>query len=160
MASPSLHQKFKSTLPRRERPTETKSNKPNQSVSIHAPTWGATLMFISACRWMYRFNPRSHVGSDTKVVIIIYVCKFQSTLPRGERPTAKTVHLHLIMFQSTLPRGERQKRTTMIIFRVVSIHAPTWGATLHELLLYQVVKVSIHAPTWGATSAGATTRRK
>ena len=33
----------------------------------------------------------------------------------------------------------------------VSIHAPTWGATVIVLWIYSVVQVSIHAPTWGAT---------
>ena len=33
----------------------------------------------------------------------------------------------------------------------VSIHAPTWGATLNDLPSALVLVVSIHAPTWGAT---------
>ena len=33
----------------------------------------------------------------------------------------------------------------------VSIHAPTWGATIIEHLAGVVERVSIHAPTWGAT---------
>ena len=34
---------------------------------------------------------------------------------------------------------------------VVSIHAPTWGATTNELITLIGKEVSIHAPTWGAT---------
>ncbi len=38
---------------------------------------------------------------------------------------------------------------------VVSIHAPTWGATIRSCHLRLSVKVSIHAPTWGATAVNA-----
>ena len=34
---------------------------------------------------------------------------------------------------------------------VVSIHAPTWGATQLDMFYQQRNEVSIHAPTWGAT---------
>ena len=34
---------------------------------------------------------------------------FQSTLPRGERPTAISHQYQVNEFQSTLPRGERRK---------------------------------------------------
>ena len=34
---------------------------------------------------------------------------------------------------------------------IVSIHAPTWGATPPPVALKRVAGVSIHAPTWGAT---------
>ena len=33
----------------------------------------------------------------------------------------------------------------------ISIHAPTWGATLILLLTLSTLYISIHAPTWGAT---------
>ena len=35
--------------------------------------------------------------------------------------------------------------------RYVSIHAPTWGATVNGVNADYTNKVSIHAPTWGAT---------
>jgi len=99
-------------------------------ISIHAPTWGATIHHV--------------------ICPLLYV--FQSTLPRGERPPCKTYRLpirhfnprshvgsdyslrhtfvSLMKFQSTLPRGER----------------------LHSAKDYcPVCKISIHAPTWGAT---------
>ena len=34
---------------------------------------------------------------------------------------------------------------------LVSIHAPTWGATKYAIAKYAEASVSIHAPTWGAT---------
>ena len=118
-------------------------------VSIHAPTWGATgsaiLVSPSTC-----FNPRAHVGRDP-------------TLCASGRKQE---------FQSTRPRGARLKGLAVYGAKFVSIHAPTWGATLlvvavrHRSMfqstrprgarhLVQSVdtirNVSIHAPTWGAT---------
>ena len=101
-------------------------------ISIHAPTRGAT----------YHFRIATGYGD-----------RFQSTLPRGERPR-----------QSQWRPFQKQ----------ISIHAPTRGATgaeysayrkfkdfnprSHEgsdnsgVLLYQLRRISIHAPTRGATS--------
>jgi len=125
-----------------------------------------------------RFNPRSPVGSDTyqnrrdfKAIyvsihappwgatrsssqILVSKNKFQSTLPRGERPRAFSAwNLHkssfnprspvgsdldimgilptMFQFQSTLPRGERLLHFHIFtVFDFVSIHAPPWGATI------------------------------
>ncbi len=35
---------------------------------------------------------------------------------------------------------------------VISIHAPTWGATIYTRDVYEALTISIHAPTWGATN--------
>ena len=59
-----------------------------QSISIHAPTRGAT--------------KRERLNTDE-------VNQFQSTLPRGERPVPTVSMTSLSRFQSTLPRGERQQ---------------------------------------------------
>ena len=56
-----------------------------EGVSIHAPTRGATC-----------------AGGNA-----IVKAKFQSTLPRGERPLWCPVFYLTGLFQSTLPRGER-----------------------------------------------------
>ena len=37
----------------------------------------------------------------------------------------------------------------------VSIHAPTWGATVIKTIIIRILWVSIHAPTWGATAVRA-----
>ena len=76
-------------------------------VSIHAPAWGATIG-SSAC-----------IAGKT----------FQSTLPRGERPRFLVSLRRIFTFQSTLPRGERHNKAKVVSIYVVSIHAPTWGAT-------------------------------
>ena len=100
--------KFQSTLPRGERPCLTdKSNDHHdfnprsrvgsderffigyagETISIHAPAWGATVQL------------RIRGGSGKT---------FQSTLPRGERPNSASLLSLLSLFQSTLPRGERR----------------------------------------------------
>ena len=40
--------------------------------------------------------------------------------------------------------------------RPISIHAPTWGATLSDRCRRLHYSISIHAPTWGATHCTAT----
>ena len=121
-------------------------------VSIHAPTWGATLcpnvVFIIAKFQSTRprgarrqlvgllanetsFNPRAHVGRDlTNCIIDQDRLEFQSTRPRGARLWVGYYHQKAYM---------------------VSIHAPTWGATGKQMDRFVRWLVSIHAPTWGAT---------
>ena len=56
------------------------------------------------------------------------------------------------MFQSTPPHGGRPLwgvGTGEAAY--VSIHAPTWGATMITIIITMTAIVSIHAPTWGAT---------
>ena len=99
---------------------------------------------------------------------------FQSTRPRGARPSADLSVLWLVcfnprahvgrdpavvlgsiahgVFQSTRPRGARLHRRCVVVHRGgVSIHAPTWGATHTSQTSNFKDNVSIHAPTWGAT---------
>ena len=58
------------------------------SISIHAPTRGATIYSL---------------------VWASLLMLFQSTLPRGERPCYIHIDSSSIKFQSTLPRGERHQ---------------------------------------------------
>ena len=79
---------------------------------------------------------------------------FQSTRPRGARPPEPSDDSWFWKFQSTRPRGARPNaRIKASREAVVSIHAPTRGATPYragaQLIGY---KVSIHAPTRGATT--------
>ena len=56
-------------------------------ISIHAPTRGATRSCPVYLVDDVYFNPRSHEGSDTTLIVLLLSSKgFQSTLPRGERP--------------------------------------------------------------------------
>ena len=123
------------------------------NISIHAPARGATQVRKHAVVIQWHFNPRSREGSDFKLeifselinnfnprsregsdkkenTVLIHSIRFQSTLPRGERPELLARDSRITTFQSTLPRGERPglmptgTRETMI-----SIHAPARGAT-------------------------------
>ena len=101
---------FQSTHPHGVRPTISALRLlHNVVVSIHAPTRGATYhpYILSVLR--YCFNPRTHTGCDYRPL---------PTRPRGWR------------FQSTHPHGVRRKQAaTMCLRHMVSIHAPTRGAT-------------------------------
>jgi len=77
------------------------------------------------------FNPRARVGRDQPPLV-----------PEYPEPP----------FQSTRPRGARLKeRQFPITAKIVSIHAPAWGATGDVFEAIGGVVVSIHAPAWGAT---------
>ena len=105
-------------------------------VSIHAPTWGATRSSAFCPFAITSFNPRAHVGRDRgNVVGVVAVRLFQSTRPRGARREGVQYLAGLV---------------------VVSIHAPTWGATGYKSNILFTKDVSIHAPTWGATLFGYT----
>ncbi len=77
------------------------------------------------------FNPRSHTGSDQCANIrYLIIFQFQSTLPHGERLSGLRVSNLVDEFQSTLPHGERHLTVRWALkYRVISIHAPTRGAT-------------------------------
>ena len=99
-------------------------------ISIHAPARGATL---------YKLNKK-------------YDGKFQSTLPRGERPKPEKMNFITLLFQSTLPRGERRtKNGNKFKITIISIHAPARGATDDDDDQDDDDYISIHAPARGAT---------
>ena len=79
-------------------------------VSIHAPTWGAT--YINICTFAVAgcFNPRTHMGCDNVVAIIVSV-KADGFNPRTHMGCDCVVVL-------------------LELYLWVSIHAPTWGATV------------------------------
>ena len=121
--------------------------------SFNPRSHGERLLYVIDRVGVPCFNPRSHAGSDLFMVFallragmfqstlprgerlssvsnLIQVPEFQSTLPRGERRVIATINIYKIRFQSTLPRGERLVRHwSLSPPRVVSIHAPTRGAT-------------------------------
>ena len=122
-------------------------------ISIHAPTRGATHGVSDQSGRNRYFNPRSYKRSDVvRSPILIPFSEFQSTLLQEER------------------RGIFTQKTDR---NLISIHAPTRGATLMNFLtdvlyefqstllqeerhvgngyMYWISKISIHAPTRGAT---------
>jgi len=101
-------------------------------VSIHAPTRGAT--HIPRCISIppYCFNPRAHAGRDFLRFRIL-------SAPRRFNPRAHAGR----DLEERHPDGRF----------VVSIHAPTRGATIFRAVYRYPLIVSIHAPTRGATTA-------
>ena len=122
------------------------------------------------------FNPRSHERSDF-IGLLNYnrLILFQSTLPREERPFSFKEFFSIFYFN---PRShERSDSFEAVLkdeFSIISIHAPTRGATkvLHRrlkksmifqstlpreerrltpFLNHMISHISIHAPTRGAT---------
>ena len=77
---------------------------------------------------------------------------FQSTLLQEERHGGIHRNFEAEGFQSTLLQEERPHKHWRIPSKyIISIHAPTRGATLRKLLRLVSSKISIHAPTRGAT---------
>ncbi len=102
----------------------------------------------------FSFNPRTHMGCDRYK-------QRSKTASDGFNPRT---HMGCDLSDSTI-KDIRQcfnPRTHMgcddYINKphspsIVSIHAPTWGATVYSNRFYRSPQVSIHAPTWGATLA-------
>ena len=107
--------------------------------------------------------------------ISVTIPPFQSTLPQGERPCISIPSRFNVSFQSTLPQGERLRFCEVKLFAcyfnprshkgsdvdglltwistIISIHAPTRGATFFYILCPCILMISIHAPTRGATKS-------
>ena len=144
---------FQSTHPRGVRQNCRRRQKNYKKVSIHAPAWGATHPTFPSLRPRPRFNPRTRVGCDQKWWPFgRYLVEFQSTHPRGVRlqqvqhiPAKRLVSIHAPAW------GATQQRVLFDLAADVSIHAPAWGATISREQVTEYLGVSIHAPAWGAT---------
>ena len=77
------------------------------------------------------FNPRARVGRDPAMSQVLKVV--QCFNPRARVGRDQTLGKELMSS------------------RLVSIHAPAWGATLSRVVFKRLGIVSIHAPAWGAT---------
>ena len=100
-------------------------------ISIHAPTWGATLPRFLPHPWQ----------------------KFQSTHPRGVRPRLLITDVATTPISIHAPTwGATDLIKKSLRYLEISIHAPTWGATSKMIFVTLTFNISIHAPTWGATS--------
>ena len=135
---------------------KTALQNPNQeSVSIHAPAWGATLaerLGLGLALAFQSTHPRGvRPTFDTFTamwgIVSIHapawgatnktpgarnlLNRFQSTHPRGVRLRWLRRHHPKTPFQSTHPRGVRRSAggAWSVGRRGVSIHAPAWGAT-------------------------------
>ena len=122
------------------------------SISIHAPTRGATDSTYKLDGLSYISIHAPTRGATGIPDAIFYKYRFQSTLPREERRCVTCQNKSRFIFQSTLPREERRFwRLGKRLFCKISIHAPTRGATCSYLDRANRESISIHAPTRGAT---------
>ena len=100
-------------------------------ISIHTPTKGAT---------------QDHEDVTGLVFISIH------TPTKGATQCKSSWILYLRRFQSTLPRRERRKWNHHRYYRIgISIHTPTKGATCKDKARRTNKHISIHTPTKGAT---------
>ena len=121
-------------------------------ISIHAPTWGATHCPLCNSIHLRYFNPRTHVGCDVQTInTFLTTCDFN---PRTH------VGCDIVFFinQQTCQNFNPRTHVGCDIYcldifsgKSISIHAPTWGATILKQIRCKLSKISIHAPTWGAT---------
>ena len=121
-------------------------------ISIHAPTRGATPTAFKLITYPIDFNPRSHTGSDNaQSPPSKHNYIFQSTLPHGERPRDSEKTNQIQNFNPRSHTGSDITKCDELLFYIISIHAPTRGATLRTRLYVYNYRISIHAPTRGAT---------
>ena len=125
----------------------------NSGVSIHAPTRGATLFSVLMVPPPYIVSIHAPTRGATLPQSQRKNCTlFQSTHPHGVRPVSEQVNVGSSKFQSTHPHGVRPTFCSVHLPAIlVSIHAPTRGATPVKFVLHGFLLVSIHAPTRGAT---------
>ena len=165
---------FQSTHPHGVRLHFVPLGKARLLVSIHAPTRGATYCTIPTDGGEKFQSTHPHGVRLFDLDDTLCHTEFQSTHPHGVRPnrskkvteersfnprthtgcdrTTLLTKYSLLWFQSTHPHGVRQKARGAVRFpSIVSIHAPTRGATNLDGTCRDDRKVSIHAPTRGAT---------
>ena len=120
---------FQSTLPREERPQETRMS------DIHS-----------------NFNPRSHERSDDEN--IERACCHCDFNPRSHERSDSDGLVNMMVTSISIHAPTRGATCQVCIFRMsdtISIHAPTRGATSEHELRSVDETISIHAPTRGAT---------
>ena len=100
---------FQSTHPRGVRLSWQLRTSTIKEVSIHAPTRGATIFLFSSFLLFLCFNPRTHEGCD-------FSCPF--------------ARLCYTCFNPRTHEGCDECGINLYVREIVSIHAPTRGATL------------------------------
>ncbi len=126
---------------------------PAPGISIHAPARGATRAESQVAGGNKDFNPRSREGSDLgQTTAFPPPPRFQSTLPRGERPQPPCRSIPTPRISIHAPaRGATLLLDDRIDLPPISIHAPARGATAHGEPPLVLPPISIHAPARGAT---------
>ena len=148
-----------------------------QTISIHAPTRGATgvtrvknygskfqstlpreerLQALPLSDRLCHFNPRSHERSDTARQPGGYLCIISIHAPtRGATTSVEALSVSMGISIHAPTRGATLSLRISNHSLSISIHAPTRGATYKESNFNSYNFISIHAPTRGATSSGS-----
>ena len=146
---------FQSSLPRGERRDLDYQHDILKTISILAPTRGATQSILNSLKTSLFQSSLPRGERLAGITPDGTQGTFQSSLPRGERLLVGQQTQHIRQFQSSLPRGERRSRSVYSLCHyAISILAPTRGATLARSTSVSPILISILAPTRGATSAG------
>ena len=126
-----IEQGFRSTPPREGRRRTFERHLSDHGVSIHAPTRGATraIKAANARVKVFRSTPPRE-GRPVSTEGISVFAEFRSTPPREGRLFGLVIGDVAKKFRSTPPReGRRVEKTPAAGPEIVSIHAPTRGAT-------------------------------
>ena len=124
----------------------------NMGISIHAPTRGATQNITSGIDAVLNFNPRSYKRSDLDANS--YFHALVDFNPRSYKRSDSGCHysgIKAVISIHAPTRGATIKKCQENAQFVISIHAPTRGATGLCRFLARIFTISIHAPTRGAT---------
>ena len=165
---------FQSTRPRGARPTDFGGQPPMETVSIHAPAWGAT--GNSSCNlWSRKVSihapawgatlPCGGYGAGCPVSIHapawgatrkrpwmpLWMRRFNPRARVGRDDIFLSTELAFTCFNPRARVGRDDSPVCSRLRHQVSIHAPAWGATNQADQNYWWWNVSIHAPAWGAT---------
>ena len=81
-----------------------------EAISIHAPAKGATMVQNQKMDWERISIHAPTKGATFRLSGLTPMRRFQSTLPRRERPDYPILKRNMLLFQSTLPRRERRCR--------------------------------------------------
>ena len=168
-------QEFQSTHPSGVRRSSSTKSQSYDSISIHAPQWGATQqIWRGVGPWLISIHAPQWGATITPNVLGSRTYSFQSTHPSGVRRQPPRQPRHVRDFNprtpvgcddcrpvSCLPIRDFNPRTPVGCDRArhgagqpveISIHAPQWGATPRTTLSRHLNHpISIHAPQWGAT---------
>ncbi len=136
-----IRQMFQSTPPRGGRRAAIADAGRSNAVSIHAPARGATVSVTSLRHAVSSFNPRPRAGATTSSAMLVDGARmFQSTPPRGGRPTASLALSKSGIGFNPRPRagGDARIKSRAASISDVSIHAPARGATCDAAWLMSV----------------------
>ena len=124
-------------------------------ISIHAPTWGATRRCpFRTWRASISIHAPTWGATYPQMEFLSPEILFQSTHPRGVRLHDKARLRTRGYFNPRTHVGCDSGIANLTGSALISIHAPTWGATADFYHLLYMDEISIHAPTWGATLHG------